>query len=79
MQGYQLSAFCRQRLEKLFIRGERQAREVYLEELGVAGAVGGRVEDGIGIVEDVLRAEGLLKVSLAVFNKFQPQLLRDSL
>jgi hypothetical protein len=79
VQGYQLGAFTASALKSSFIRGERQAWEVYLEELGVAGAVGGGVEDGVGVVEDVLRAEGLLKVSPAVFNKCQPQLVRDSL
>ena len=38
--------------------GERQAGEIYLEEFGVAGAVGGAVEEGVGVVEDVFGGEG---------------------
>ena len=69
VQGYQFSPFFSKSLEKPFVRGERQAREVYLEELGIAGAVVRRVEDSIGIVENILRAKGLIKVSLAVFDE----------
>ena len=48
--------------------------EVYLEELGVAGAVGGRVEDGVSVVEDILRAECFIKVSPAVLDEGYPPL-----
>ena len=60
VQEYQLAALLYQRFEKPFIRGERQAREVYLEELGVTGAVGRRVKNSISVVEDILRTKGFL-------------------
>jgi len=41
VQSYQLGAFLYKGFEKPLVRGKRQARKVYLEELGVAGAVGG--------------------------------------
>jgi len=37
------------------------------------------MKDGIRIVENILWAEGPLKVSPAVFNKFQSQFLRYNL
>ncbi len=44
--------------EQFHVAGERQAREVDLEQLGVAFAVGWAVEHRVGIVKHILRADG---------------------
>ena len=57
VQRDKLGADVAERAKELGICGERQARKVYLEKLGIAAAVGGRMEDGIQIIENVFRPE----------------------
>ena len=61
MQGHQTFAQRGQGLEELEVGGEGDAREVYLEEIGVLLAVSVCVEDGVDVVEDLLR-RGLFPV-----------------
>ena len=59
------------------VGGEGQAREVDFEEFGVARAVGGRVEDGVHVVEDVFWAKGLLEVAFAVGDELHLEFFGD--
>jgi len=45
--------------EERRVRGERHTREVNLEEFGVARAVGGTVEDGVDVGEEVCGGEAI--------------------
>ncbi len=58
-----------ERGEEGFVAGERQAREVDFEKFGVAAAVGGAVEDGVGIVKHVFRAPDVLHIPFAVLSE----------
>ncbi len=62
-----------ERAEELGVAGERDAREVALEEVGVALAIAGRVEDGVEVAEDIFGAEGGRAVAPAIGDPRQPQ------
>ena len=66
MQRHEFLAQDAQLAEEFQVGGQRHAGEVDLQELCVALAVGGRVEDGVDVIEDVLRAEGGGQVAVAV-------------
>jgi hypothetical protein len=66
VQGDEFRAEGAQFAEQVGLAGERQAREVNLEELGVAAAVRRAVEHGVQVIEHVFRPEGLRPVALAV-------------
>ena len=55
MQGDQFAAELGQGAEQVEAGSQRQAREVDFQEFGVAGAVGGAVENRIDIVQDSSR------------------------
>src|SRR4030042_2082521 len=77
MQSHKLSALLNQGPKEISVRGERQTGEIRLEELSVAAAVGGRMEDSVGIIEDILGAEVGIEVACAILNKVQSQPFRD--
>jgi hypothetical protein len=66
MQRYKFLTQDAELAKEFQARGHRHTGEVDLQELGIALAVGGRVEDGLDVVEDVLRAEGGGQVAVAV-------------
>jgi hypothetical protein len=66
MQRYQFLTQEAELLEEFPVGGQGNPGEVDLQELGIAQTVGGRVEDGIDVVENVLRAEGGGQVAVAV-------------
>jgi len=51
--------------------GHGHAGEVDLQELSIALAVGGGVEDGVDVVEDILRAECRGEVKSVIRGKSQ--------
>jgi len=57
MQGDEVDAMCGEAEEEVVVGGEGQAREVDFEEFGVTLAIGRRMEDGVGVVEDVFGRE----------------------
>ncbi len=74
VEADELIAQGAERPEEVGVAGERQPGEVGLEELGVALAVFGRVEDGVQVVEDIFGAEGsLVAPALAIGYPRQPQ------
>jgi hypothetical protein len=48
-------------VEEFVAAGEGYAGKVDFEEFSVAGAVGGRVEDGVDVVEDSFGGRGVAK------------------
>jgi hypothetical protein len=66
MKRHQLLAQDAELAEEVRAGGHGHPWEVDLQELSVALAVGWGVEDGIDIVEDVLRAECRGEVAVAV-------------
>lgn len=71
VQVNQFFAEFHQFSKEFFIACEGQAREVDFEKLGVTGAVGGAVEDGVSVVENVFRAEGGFEVALPVGDELE--------
>jgi hypothetical protein len=63
--------------EAFFVGGEGQAGKINFEEFGVAGAVGRRVEDGVGVIEDVFGTEGGFEIALTVGDELEPQFLAE--
>jgi hypothetical protein len=62
VEGDEVRAQGHERAEEAHVRGQRQPGEVDPEELGVAGAVGGAVENSIGIMKDVFWTKGAPQV-----------------
>ena len=60
-------------IEIAYIRSERDAGEITLEEFRVAGPVGGGVEDRVNVIENVFRSEGLFQVALAIRDEGKPE------
>ena len=73
VQRYQLLAQDAQLPEQLRAGGHGHAGKVDLQELGVALAVGGGVEEGVDVVENILRAERRGQVAVAVGDEFQAE------
>ena len=57
--------------EQFPITGEWQVGKVYLEKRSVARAVCWAVEDGVGVVENILRSPGLLEIALPIWYKLE--------
>ena len=75
MEPDELSAELHEAAELLQVRGQGHPREVDLQKLGVPLPIARRVEDGVDVVEDVLRPEGRLTVSPPVGDEFEAELL----
>ena len=73
MQRHQFLSQDAELSEELRAGGHGHSWEVDLQELGIALAVGGGVEDGVDVVEDVLRAEGGGQVAVAVGDEFEAE------
>src|SRR5207245_3098935 len=50
------------------VAGQRQAREINFQEFGVAAAVRRRMEERVGVMENVFRADCLFEIA-AIYRK----------
>ena len=79
MQANKLRPALAKAAEQHRVPRQRQAREIQLEELRVALPVARRVENGIGVIENVFRPEGLLQIAAPVGNELKTERLRELL
>ncbi len=77
MQADQSLTEFAERAEQVNIGGQGQTGEIYLEELGIARAIGRRMKDGVHVMEHILRPERLLQIALAIRHKLQIELAGD--
>ena len=79
MQRDQFGAVGGQGAEESHVGRQRQAREVDLEELGVARAIRRRMKHRVGVVEDVFRADALAQVAMPLRQEPQTERRRDGI
>ena len=79
VQRHQGPTDIAERPEQSGIGGQGQTGKVDLEELGVTVPISRRMENGVQVVKDILRSEGLKPVPLPLGNKGQAETVGASI